>query len=178
MKDHFREFAAYNAWANRRLFMALCALDDERRKRSIGLFFASLHGTLNHLLVTDRMWLGLLTGRDPETGPIDKILYPGFEDLTRSRLAEDARLSETIERYEDDDFKREISYPIASGVTCSQPLAAILAHLFNHQTHHRAQAHTGLSIITGREPDDLGLLPYQRGVAAPTIAEVLEASRG
>ncbi|MEQ9122638.1 MAG: DinB family protein, partial [Alphaproteobacteria bacterium] len=45
----------------------------------------------------------------------------------------------------------------------------ILAHFFNHQTHHRGQAHTALSILTGAEPPSLDMLQMQRGVAAPDL---------
>ena len=55
--------ARYNRWMNERLY-ALCAgLDDDERKRDRGAFFGSIHGTLNHLLWGDRMWLGRFTRR-------------------------------------------------------------------------------------------------------------------
>jgi uncharacterized damage-inducible protein DinB len=49
----------------------------------------------------------------------------------------------------------------------------ILAHLFNHQTHHRGQAHTILSLLTGREPPSLDLLSMQRGAAAPDLRSIV-----
>ncbi len=64
--DDFRQFAAYNHWANRRLYAAALAMPDEAYRRPTGVFFGSLHGTLNHLLLTDRIWLKRLTGEgDP-----------------------------------------------------------------------------------------------------------------
>ena len=57
--------------------------------------------------------------------------------------------------------------------TSGKPFAAkrrdTLAHVFNHQTHHRGQAHGILSILTGREPPVLDLLAMQRGVPAPDL---------
>jgi uncharacterized damage-inducible protein DinB len=51
-----------------------------------------------------------------------------------------------------------------------QELGQILLHLFNHQTHHRGQAHACCSIVTGEEPPSLDLLQFQRGVPAPELA--------
>jgi uncharacterized damage-inducible protein DinB len=62
LKAHFQQFAAYSAWANGRLYDQAGALADEACRRHVGAFFLSLHGTLNHLLVTDRIWLARLTG--------------------------------------------------------------------------------------------------------------------
>src|SRR6185436_18884967 len=56
--DHFRALAAYNAWMNEKLYTLAATLSDEERKRDLGAFFGSLHGTLNHLLVADRFLLG------------------------------------------------------------------------------------------------------------------------
>ena len=58
----FRMMAGYNRWMNERLFSLCATLSDEERKRDRKAFFHSLHGTLNHLLLTDRSWLGRFTG--------------------------------------------------------------------------------------------------------------------
>jgi uncharacterized damage-inducible protein DinB len=52
----------YNAWMNERLYEASGQLADEERKRNVGAFFGSIHGTLNHLLLVDRIWMGRFTG--------------------------------------------------------------------------------------------------------------------
>jgi uncharacterized damage-inducible protein DinB len=62
MKTHFVMMASYNAWANARLFRMAGALADELYRKEVGAYFKSLHGTLNHLLVADRIWMRRLTG--------------------------------------------------------------------------------------------------------------------
>ncbi len=74
----FRQLAAYNAWANSRVYEAAAKLADEDYRRPTGVFFGSLHGTLNHLLLTDRLWLKRLTGAGEHLNRLDAILY---EDL-------------------------------------------------------------------------------------------------
>ena len=55
-------FAAYNSWANARVYEAAAALDEEAFRRDTGAFFKSMMGTLNHILVADRIWLKRMTG--------------------------------------------------------------------------------------------------------------------
>ena len=55
-QSHFMMFAAYNRWANQRLYDATAQLPDADYRANRGAFFGSLHGTLNHILVGDRIW--------------------------------------------------------------------------------------------------------------------------
>jgi uncharacterized damage-inducible protein DinB len=75
MKAHFEQFAAYNRWANARLYEAALALDDAAYRRDVEAFFKSLHRTLNHLLLTDRIWLKRLTGEGEHPNRLDAIIY-------------------------------------------------------------------------------------------------------
>jgi uncharacterized damage-inducible protein DinB len=168
--DHFRQFAAYNHWANRRLYAAALAMPDERYRRPTGVFFGSLHGTLNHLLLTDRVWLKRLTGEGEHPERLDAILFDDRNALARARMAEDARLIDVVGRYSEDDLRGLVAYQNMSGVPYRQELGQILLHLFNHQTHHRGHAHACCSIVTGEEPPSLDLLQFQRGVPAPDLA--------
>jgi len=68
-------FARYNQWANERVFSAIATLDDEAYRRDVGLFFGSIHRTLNHLLVADRIWMYRLTGKGPTYDKLDLILH-------------------------------------------------------------------------------------------------------
>jgi uncharacterized damage-inducible protein DinB len=52
---HYQLFGHYNAWANSRLYDAAARLSVEQYRADRGAFFKSVHGTLNHLRVTDRI---------------------------------------------------------------------------------------------------------------------------
>ena len=73
MTDRFRQLAAYNRWANARLYAAALALSEEAYRRPTGVFFGSLHDTLNHLLLTDRLWLKRLTGQGEHPNKLNAI---------------------------------------------------------------------------------------------------------
>ena len=170
MRDHFLSLARYNAWVNARLFEAALDLPDDLYRRNVGVFFGSLHGTLNHLLATDRIWLKRLTGQGEAPARVNVILHEDRHDLARARIAEDSALIATVGGYDEAALARSLAYRTTAGVAHEQAVADILAHLFNHQTHHRGQAHAALSILTGREPPSLDLLQFQRGVPAPDLS--------
>src|SRR6478752_2940905 len=167
--NQFRQLAGYNRWANARLYAAALDLSDQAYRLHTGVFFGSLHGTLNHLLLTDRLWLKRLTGEGDHPNHLNAILYEGRADLARARIAEDNRLVAVVEKFDDAALTNLYTYETTSGMPQSQVLANILLHLFNHQTHHRGQAHACLSIITAGEPPSLDFLIFQRGGNAPDL---------
>lgn len=145
MKAHFERLAHYNRWANRRLFGAAAALPDDRFREERGAFFGSLCGTLNHLLVADRVWLDRIEGRAPAPVALDAILHERFDALREARAAEDERLLRVVSALEEDRLDRPFAYRNLKGEAVELPFAPVLVHVFNHQTHHRGQAHTLLS---------------------------------
>jgi len=164
---HFRMFGHYNAWANARLYDAAATLSAEQFGADRGAFFRSVKGTLNHLLVTDRIWQNRFTGESVAPDPLDTILFDEFEDLRAARIAEDARIVRYVDGLDDERLAGVIRYRrVSSPEQFEQALAPALAHWFNHQTHHRGQAHALLTGLTGAAPE-LDLLFYQRIAAKP-----------
>jgi uncharacterized damage-inducible protein DinB len=173
LQNAFKQLAAYNRWANGRVYEAALGLTDELYRRDVGVFFGSLHRTLNHLVLTDRLWLTRLTGEGKQPSRLDQILYDDLADLARARIVEDDRIVKVIDGYDDAALERPHAYRTTSGKPQEQLLADILLHLFNHQTHHRGQAHSCLSILTGAEPPTLDLLAFQRGLPGPDFVALV-----
>ncbi|MEP7456971.1 DinB family protein [Phyllobacterium sp. SB3] len=162
MKQHFQMLAAYNRWVNERLYMAVSELDDEEYRRETGAFFGSLHRTLNHLLVTDRIWMFRFSGEGNAPKALDAILFEKFEDLKAAREKEDARILEWVRGLDSAAVASRFTYTTVSDMrTISQRLAPALAHLFNHQTHHRGQAH-GILTGFGKTLPSFDLAQFQR----------------
>jgi uncharacterized damage-inducible protein DinB len=171
MKSRFEQLAAYNLWANARLYEAALALDEKDYRRDVGAFFKSLHGTLNHLLVADRIWMRRLTSEGEAPDRVDAILHDDRRQLAAARADEDERIARFVSSLDEAALAGTFQYATTSGKPFEQGRADVLSHLFNHQTHHRGQAHTILSICTGKEPPSLDLLQMQRGVVAPDLRE-------
>ncbi len=162
MKAHFAKMARYNAWANARLYAAARNLPDASYRKKVGAFFGSLHGTLNHLLVTDRIWMRRLTGEGEHPEKLDAILFDDLPSLEMARQEEDERIIRYVDGLCDEDIGKDVSYATTKGVPHRNRLGDILAHLFNHQTHHRGQAHAILTVLGVREPQSLDLLAMFR----------------
>ena len=162
LKAHFDQLADYNRWANSRLYDEAAKLADAARKRPIGLFFSSLHGTLNHLLVTDYIWLRRMTGEGPQPERLDQVLHEDFDELRAAREAANTRVFDFVTGLAPADYDRVLEYRNSTGRLFQQRLGPALTHLFNHQTHHRGQAHAALTILGVREPASLDLLALQR----------------
>jgi uncharacterized damage-inducible protein DinB len=169
MKELFQQLARYNRWANGRLFQAAFDIPDQEYRRDIGAFFKSLHGTLNHLLVTDRIWLKRLTGQGEHPDKLHAIIHDDKRMLALDRAEQDERIIKTIDDIGREAFGANIKYANLSGHTFEQRRSDVLMHVFNHQTHHRGQAHCILSICTGVEPPSLDLLAMQRSIASPDM---------
>jgi uncharacterized damage-inducible protein DinB len=162
MKTHFEMFARYNQWANARLYAMAGALPNEAYRSNVGAYFGSLHGTLNHLLTADRLWMQRITRSGDHPEKLDAILFDDFSSLRAAREAEDRRILGFVEGLAEAQFEGDCDYRSLDGAPRKQPLGEILAHLFNHQTHHRGQAHTILTVLGVSEPDPLDILVMQR----------------
>ena len=162
MKSIFQMFAGYNAWANARLYAAVAQLPDAEYRADHGAFFKSVHGTLNHLLVGDRIWMQRLTGEGDAPTRLDAILFEDLELLRAARAAEDARIVAFVTGLSEVDLGRRVQYKtISRPAEIEQELGYALPHVFNHQTHHRGQVHALLTKLTGDAPS-LDLIMYQR----------------
>ena len=162
MKSHFLMMAKYNVWVNARLYKMASALPDELYRRNVRAYFGSLHATLNHLLTTDRIWMWRLTGTGDHPDKLNAILFDDLLSLHTAREDEDARIVRFVEQLAEADLEKNLDYRTVSGTPQRQPLREVLAHLFNHQTHHRGQAHKVLTVLGVAEPDPLDLLVMLR----------------
>ncbi len=170
LTDHFRMLTRYNAWANRRVYDAAAALPeaDYRRPRPCA-FFTSIHGTLNHLLVVDRLWLARIEGAIHGIESLDQILHDDLAALRRAQAASDAHLIELADGLGEADLAGERDYIMLSAPGMrSSAVHDILATLFNHQTHHRGQVHAMLK-ETPVPPPPLDIIDFLADAGVQSI---------
>jgi uncharacterized damage-inducible protein DinB len=145
MKAHFERMARYNRWANRRIYGVVAQLEPEEIQAPRSGFFPSIAKTLNHLLVTDRIWIGRFTNKLSDHKSLDEAPYDDFAALTAAREAEDQRLIALTKDLSQAQIEGVLNYKNMAGEPKSSEMLPLLAHLFNHQTHHRGQAHAMIS---------------------------------
>ena len=142
--EYCKRFARYNRWQNQSLYAAAATLADGTRKRNMGAFFKSIHGTLNHLLVADSLWLSRLDSQPCAVTSLDEELYGDFDELRKQRGFADDRLDRVVAALTDEKLAGNLTYRRISGNQdeMTTPLTLVFMHLFNHQTHHRGQVTT------------------------------------
>ena len=115
MKTHFEMMANYNEWANARLFRVAGTLDEALYRREVGAYFRSLHGTLNHLLVSDRIWMRRLTGTGDHPEQLNAILFDDFRSLRAARVEEDSRIIAFVQSLDESAFEEAWDYRTLNG---------------------------------------------------------------
>lgn len=155
--------ARYNAWQNRSLTEAAEALSEADRALDRGAFFGSIRGTFSHLLWADLVWMSRFEGGSAPPAGLGEsaALYADWRAFRRERAATDARILAWAARLEPDDLDRDLRWLSGSaGREIVKPLQLLVAHFFNHQTHHRGQVHAMLTAAGARPgPTDLFLMP-------------------
>ncbi len=153
---YVQTMARYNAWQNRSLCDAADTLDEEGRRRDRGAFFKSIHGTLNHVLWADEIWLHRLIGtpKPPISGRDAPIYVDDWAEFRRRRAERDEAILAWTATVDANWLRGTlIWYSGAAGRELGKPRAFALMHMFNHQTHHRGQVHAMLTAAGARSED-------------------------
>ena len=163
---YVRVMAQYNSEMNRRFYAAAAQLTDEQRRQDRGLFWQSLHGTLNHLLWGDRQWMSRFDGWPPNTvpNPQSPTLIHDFAELREARVEADAKIEAYAARIDDARMAEDLVWwSGAAKKEMRKAKTGLLVHFFNHQTHHRGQMHAALA-MGGVDPWDTDLFLIMSGL--------------
>ena len=157
---YFGQLARYNAWATGRLLDAVTALPENAYRRDMGLFFQSIHGTLNHLLVGEHhLWfVRFAQGTSPRL-ELDAEVQSDRNQLACSLRDGAARWEPLIASWPAERWDGTLDYTTTRGVAASLPFATTLAHVFNHSTHHRGQVSAALTAL-GQPCPELDLVYF------------------
>jgi uncharacterized damage-inducible protein DinB len=145
LRDHCITMHRYHRWAFGRLYQTVHALSDEDYRRDVGLFFGSVHRTLNHLLLVDRVWRGRVDGAPRSYTSLDQELEVDRAALEQAIYAEcDAWLAflEGVPRARFDSMQ---AFRSLAGKELEMPFATLVLHATNHGTHHRGQISAALT---------------------------------
>jgi uncharacterized damage-inducible protein DinB len=141
----FPTLAKFNPWVNTHIYDAAATLSEKDYFHDCGAFFGSIHHTLNHILVVDRLWFGRAQGIKPDVKSLDQILFDDFAALRLEREAEDQRIIDFVCGLTEDDLTEVVPFHTTAGDPGKLPRGHMLMAVFNHQTHHRGQITAMLS---------------------------------
>ncbi len=142
---HFQMLARYNTLANQTIYEACAKLSNSELKKIRPAFFKSIHGTLNHIIVGDRLWMTRFQGDEVSPTGLDAILYEKFLELWTARVLEDQKIEVFFSNLKVEFLNQSIRYINSAGDSHEYPIQLLITHFFNHQTHHRGQVHNLLS---------------------------------
>lgn len=157
--SYIRTMAAYNAEMNRRLYEAAGRLSDAERRSPKGAFWSSIHGTLCHILWGDGMWMSRFDDWPKPAVAIKESaqMIEDFAELAAARHKADSDIARWAGKVDEAWLAEDLVW--FSGAANRQMRARkplLVAHFFNHQTHHRGQAHA-LITAAGQQTGDTDL---------------------
>ena len=159
-----REHYDFHRWANRRLFDIAAGLGAEAVTRDMGKHwsFPTLKGMFSHIYGADRVWLARWKGESPARiyGDAD---FASIADLRTGWDALEAEQRVFVEGLAEGDLVRPLDYRNTEGAQFRVALGALLQHVVNHATHHRSEAATMITLISG-SPPDTGINSYRVAV--------------
>lgn len=163
-KEHFENQIDYQIWANQVLFECLAGLAPEALEQPEGLFFHSIHHTLDHMHVVLKLWSGRLQGVHTEAD-FHAIEQPEFAQLKRDLQQSLRALSHFLAARDEAFFETEIDYTRLGGTPSSTRAADILTHLMSHFVHHRGQI-SAVATRLGTPAPEMDFLYYLRDLEA------------
>ncbi len=163
-RNTYQLMAEYNCWMNQNIYQVCESIPDEQRKQDRGAFFKSIHGTLNHLLYGDKVWMGRFTNQPFSGTSLSQELYADFAELRAEREQTDQQILDWTKSLDPDWLSQPFEYVSQSDQKQRvMPAWILVTHLFNHQTHHRGQVTTLIKQL-GYEPGVTDI-PWMPGVS-------------
>lgn len=157
--------ADHNRWMNGKLHAVCARMSEEERRRDMGAFFGSIHGTFNHLLLADHLWLGRIHGQPFTIASLDQELHADFAALGAEQAKMDADIQSFVAGLTPSRLVEPLHYTsFLTKQPTTLPLGLVLTHFFHHRTHHRGQ----ITTLIAQLGHDFGVtdMIYMPGAAA------------
>lgn len=140
--------ARYNIWATTKLSESLANVTDADFYRDSGLFFQSIFGTLNHLLLGEHeLWFSRFAKGYSPTLQLNSIVEQDRHILIQTLQEKALNWITFLNDLDPQDLAGNLNYQTSTGQPKSLPYAATLVHVFNHGTHHRGQISAALTAM-------------------------------
>lgn len=154
LHGYFKQLALYHVWATQRLLQDhVGSMPQASCMRQTGLFFGSVHRTLNHLLVAETIWLArFVDGKSPILA-LDVELETDGARLAQVSMATGPRWISWLDALDPVRLDGTLRYRRSDGQALTLPFAETLGHVFNHATHHRGQVTAALTAMGHASPE-------------------------
>ncbi|MEC7790906.1 MAG: DinB family protein [Pseudomonadota bacterium] len=150
--DYLIAQARNNHWSNNRLHSACLHLPASEYYANRPSFFGSIHIHLDHIVFVDWLYLERLTGEQYLPGKVGNELHSELASMVEDQVTADRTLIEYCETVTPETLSSTVSFKLLDGTQYTEAVWSVLAHLFTHQIHHRAQVHDMLSATSVAPP--------------------------
>lgn len=172
-KNHWVVQSDYQHWANEVMFSALDYLQPDVIGSDQGLFFNSIHHTVDHLLLVSQSWSARLQGERLSIN-YKVINNPDWRELKLALRRETRKLQSWLEAQPTEFFDSKISYTSSDGKLQSMWVRDALTHLFTHYAHHRGQISAVVTRL-GAPCPEMDFVYYRREMER-LLSEVKQAA--
>jgi len=154
LANYFASLGRYHVWATNRLIASnLAGLSDEDWHKDCGLYFRSVHLTVNHLLVTDNIWFARFAEGKSLRMSLDTEVHTDRAEVCNALAAAVTRWSPWLATLPPERYDGDLAYTRNNGEKVLIPFAPALGHVFNHATHHRGQVAAALTAMAQPGPE-------------------------
>ncbi len=153
LKEYLKQLYDYMYWANGRYLAVAAAFTEEQLHRNLGHSWGDVHATFVHMLSSERVWLARWQGESP-TGHLDPADYQGIESVRAAWAATEMEMRSYVDAQTIESLQAVITYANFKGETFHVPLWQMLAHVTNHETHHRGEIAAMFALMQVPHPED------------------------
>ncbi|GBF50993.1 DinB family protein [Leptospira ryugenii] len=153
MKAFFVRNHQYHFWATEVLYRSLDAFSEDDLKKDMGLFFRSIHGTINHLLLVEKLWFSRLVGEDFQPKTLSQELQYDPKALKMELFLAMKRWETWLESQTEDIWQKVFTYKTMRGFVSRLLYCDLIHHNMNHRTHHRGQISAAITALGGTTPE-------------------------
>ena len=153
IKSYLTSACDYMYWGTWRYFAVAEGLTDEQLHRSQGHGWGDVHGTLVHMMSSEWVWMQRWHGKTPK-GHLDKVDYPTLAVLKRRWQDVEREMRAFINEQTEASLLPPIRYTNFRDETFNVPLWQMLAHIVNHETHHRGELAAMFALMDVSHPED------------------------
>ena len=153
IKDYLRQAYDYMYWATGRYFAVAEGLTTDQLHQMHGQSWGDVHATLVHMMSSEWVWMQRWHGLSPK-GHLDKAEYPTLAALKKRWSEIEAVMRAFIDKQTEESLQSALTYTNFRGETFKLPLWQMLAHIVNHETHHRGELASMYALMSVDHPED------------------------
>ena len=152
LKAYLLHLYDYNYWANGRYLRAAEGLTQEQFTRKQGHSWDSVQNVLVHMMSSEIMWPARWRGGSP--GSLDAADFPTCASIIARWAEVEKEMRQFLSEQTDETLIKELSYTNNKGETFTLPLWQMMAHVPNHNTHHRGELAAMFALMNAAHPEE------------------------